>query len=79
MRAQDINTAATSGFGAEMCASECVTQLIACQDNPMLAAQHDQIAQLVSPTDYSPCSPCSPLARAMIFCHTVTIVMMAVT
>ena len=47
MRAQDINTAATSGFGAEMCASECVTQLIACQDNPMLAAQHDQIAQLV--------------------------------
>ena len=57
MRAQDISTAATSGFGAEMCASECVTQLIACQDNPMLAAQHDQIAQLVSPTatDYSYC------------------------
>ena len=68
MRAQDINTAATSGFGAEMCASECVTQLIACQDNPMLAAQHDQIAQLVSPTATYYC-PCSPLARAMIFCH----------
>ena len=39
-----------------MCASECVTQLIACQDNPMLAAQHDQIAQLVrlNPADYCP-------------------------
>ena len=61
MRAQDISTAATSGFGAEMCASECVTQLIACQDNPMLAAQHDQIAQLVrlNPADYSYC----PLAQ----------------
>ena len=59
MRAQDISTAATSGFGAEMCASECVTQLIACQDNPMLAAQHDQIAQLVrlNPTY------CCPLAQ----------------